>query len=68
MIAASEFVRMEREKRQKQCSSNGHTGEVSEPEMHNIVSIKANIKSAMQLYVKCSAAIILDGWSENNRY
>lgn len=68
MIAATEFVRLEREKQQKQSSSNGHAGEMSEPEIHNIVSVKANIKSAMQLFVKCSAAIILDGWSENNRY
>lgn len=67
VIAASEFVRLEREKQQQQSSSNGHAGEMSEPEIHNIVSVKANIKSAMQLFVKCSAAIILDGWSENNR-
>ncbi|RWR90497.1 protein NAP1 [Cinnamomum micranthum f. kanehirae] len=67
VIAASEFVRLEREKQQQQSSSNGHAGEMTEPEIHNIVSVKANIKSAMQLFVKCSAAIILDGWSENNR-
>eukprot|EP00268_Persea_americana_P020565 TRINITY_DN2071_c0_g1_i1.p1 TRINITY_DN2071_c0_g1~~TRINITY_DN2071_c0_g1_i1.p1 ORF type:complete len:1377 (-),score=241.58 TRINITY_DN2071_c0_g1_i1:162-4292(-) len=67
VIAASEFVRLEREKQQKQSSSNGHAGEMSEPEIHNIVSVKANIKSALQLFVKCSTAIILDEWSENNR-
>ncbi|XP_068656377.1 probable protein NAP1 [Aristolochia californica] len=67
VIAGSEFVRLEREERQRQTLSNGRAGEVLEPEVKNRALIEANIKSAMQLYVKCSAGIILDSWNESSR-
>lgn len=67
VIAGSEYVRMERIQ-QPRSLSNGHAGEISEPETLNRTSVEANIKSALQIFVKCSAGIILDSWSENSRY
>lgn len=67
VIAGSEFIRLEREEQQRQSLSNGHASEVSELEMHSRVSVEANIKSAIHLYIKCSAAIILDTWNDSNR-
>ncbi|XP_077244449.1 transcription activator isoform X2 [Tasmannia lanceolata] len=67
VIAGSEFVRLEKEEQQRQSHSNGHAGELSEPEIQSRISVEANIKSAMQLYVKCSAGIILESWSDSNR-
>ena len=68
MIAGSEFVRLERAEQQRQSLSNGHASEMVEPEILSRVSVEANIKSAMQLFVKCAAIIVLDSWSDNNRY
>ncbi|KAJ4975907.1 hypothetical protein NE237_001013 [Protea cynaroides] len=67
VIAASEFIKMERAQLQNQSLSNGHAAEVTEPEVHNLLSVEANIKSVMQLFVKCAVGVILDSWSENNR-
>ncbi|KAK9156253.1 hypothetical protein Sjap_003733 [Stephania japonica] len=67
VIAGSEFVRLEREQQQKRVLSNGHVDEASEPEIQSRTSVEASIKSSMQLFVKCSAGIILDSWGENNR-
>ncbi|KAF5197127.1 Nap1 [Thalictrum thalictroides] len=68
VIAGSEFIRLEREhQQQKQSSLNEHGNEGVEPEVQSRQSIEANIKSIMQLFIKCSAGIILDSWSENNR-
>ncbi|XP_043687318.1 protein NAP1-like isoform X2 [Telopea speciosissima] len=67
VIAGSEFVRLEREQQKKQSLSNGHASEVTEPEIHNRLSVEANIKSVMQLFVKCAVGVILDSWSESNR-
>ncbi|XP_058072082.1 protein NAP1 [Magnolia sinica] len=66
VIAGSEFARLEREQ-QRQPLSNAHAGDVSEPGMQNHVSVETNIKSAMQLYLKCSSGIILDSWSDGYR-
>ena len=67
MIAGSELVRLEREYRQKHSLSNGHISESLDPEAPNYASIDASIKSTMQLFIKFSAVIILDSWSESNR-
>ncbi|KAK4399533.1 protein NAP1 [Sesamum angolense] len=67
VIAGSEFVRLEREYQQKQSLSNGHITESLEPETQNYMSIEASIKSTMQLFIKFSAGIILDSWSESTR-
>ncbi|KAL5731384.1 histone chaperone [Ranunculus cassubicifolius] len=62
VIAGSEFVRFERE---QQLADEANEG--SEPETQSRQSIEANIKSTMQLFVKCSAGIILDSWNDANR-
>ncbi|KAL1537567.1 histone chaperone [Salvia divinorum] len=67
VIAGSELVRLEREYRQKHSLSNGHNSESLDPEAPNYSSIDASIKSTMQLFIKFSAVIILDSWSESNR-
>ncbi|KAF9587620.1 hypothetical protein IFM89_004452 [Coptis chinensis] len=67
VIAGSEFVRLEREQQQKESVSNENANESLEPEMQSRLLPEANIKSTMQLFVKCSSGIILDSWSENNR-
>ncbi|KAK4440346.1 protein NAP1 [Sesamum alatum] len=67
VIAGSEFVRLEREYQQKQSLSNGHVTESLETETQNYMSIEASIKSTLQLFIKFSAGIILDSWSESNR-
>lgn len=67
VIAGSEFVRMEREHTQRLSFSNGHVGEALDPEIHSRLSAEASIKSAMQLFVRFAAGIVLDSWSEANR-
>lgn len=67
MIAGREYVRFEREYHQRQALSNGHAGEPLDPDIESRVSAEASIKSAMQVFVKFSAGIILDSWSEVNR-
>ncbi|VFQ97446.1 unnamed protein product [Cuscuta campestris] len=68
VIAGSEFVRLERELQQNQSFSNGLADEALDPaDIQNRSSIKASIKSTMQLFVKFSSGIILDCWNEHNR-
>lgn len=67
VIAGSEFVRLEREHQQRQSLSNGHAVDTGDPESQSRLSAEASIKSSMQLFVKFSAGIILDSWSEANR-
>ncbi|XP_037495205.1 protein NAP1 [Jatropha curcas] len=67
VIAGSELVRLEREHQQRQSLSNGHVGEALDPDLHSRLSAEASIKSAMQLFVKFAAGIVLDSWNEANR-
>lgn len=68
VIAGSECVRLEREYQQRKSFSNGHAGDMFDSELPGRLSAEASIKSTMQLFVKFSAAIILDSWNETNRY
>lgn len=68
MIAGSEFVRLEREHQHRQSLTNGHASEGMDPELSSHMSAEASIKSTLQLFVKLSADIILDSWSETHRY
>ncbi|PKA52561.1 putative protein NAP1 [Apostasia shenzhenica] len=67
VIAGSEFIKLERAEQQRQSLSNGHAPEMVEPEMLTRALAEASIKSAMQVFVKCSAAIILDSSSDTSR-
>ncbi|XP_047335582.1 protein NAP1 [Impatiens glandulifera] len=69
VIAGSEFVRLERECQQRQSFSNGHhvNGTQDHPDMRSRLSAETSIKATMQLFVKFSAGIILDAWTESNR-
>ncbi|XP_059657339.1 protein NAP1 [Cornus florida] len=67
VIAGSEFVRLEKEHQLKQSFSNGHVGETLDSETQNRSSAETSIKSTMQLFVKFSAGLTLDSWSEANR-
>ncbi|GMH02666.1 hypothetical protein Nepgr_004505 [Nepenthes gracilis] len=67
VIAGSEYVRLEREYQQTRSSSNGHIDEHLESQLRSSLTVEASIKSALQLFVKLSADIILDSWNENNR-
>ncbi|XP_038690030.1 protein NAP1-like isoform X2 [Tripterygium wilfordii] len=67
VIAGSEFVRLEHEHQRRVSLSNGHIDENLDTEIPNRISAEAGIKSAMQLFVKFSAGIILDSWGEVNR-
>ncbi|XP_030941557.1 protein NAP1-like [Quercus lobata] len=66
-FSISEHVRLEREHQQRQSFSNGHVDETLDSEIQSRLSAEASIKSTMQLFVKFSAGIILDSWSETNR-
>lgn len=66
MVGGSEYTRMEREHRRSSLS-NGHMDELQEPELLSRVLAEANIKSAMQLYVKLSAGLVLDSWNDTSR-
>lgn len=68
MVAGSEFVRLEREHQHRQSLSNGHANEGMDPELSGHMSAEASINSTMQLFVKLSAEMILDSWSETHRY
>lgn len=68
MIAGSEFVRLEREHQHRQSLNNGHASEEMDPELSNHMSAEASINSTLQLFVKLSAEMILDSWSETQRY
>lgn len=67
MIAGREYVRLEREQHRRRSFSNGHAGETFDPEIQSRVSAEASIKSAMQIFIKFSAGIVLDSWNEINR-
>ncbi|KAK3006689.1 hypothetical protein RJ639_017583, partial [Escallonia herrerae] len=66
VIAGSEFVRLEKEHQQKQSFSNGHVGEILDDEVP-VLSAERSIKYILQLFVKLSALITLDSWSETDR-
>lgn len=68
VIAGSEYIRLEREHRQRQSYSNGHSGDNLETDVLGRLSAEASIRSAMQTFVKFSAGIVLDSWSNMNRY
>ncbi|KAF7115929.1 hypothetical protein RHSIM_RhsimUnG0043400 [Rhododendron simsii] len=67
VIAGSEFVRLEKEHQQRQPFPNGHASEMLDPEIQNHLSAETSVKSSMQLFVKFSAGIILDSWTELDR-
>ncbi|XP_058730657.1 protein NAP1 isoform X2 [Vicia villosa] len=67
VIAGSEFVRLEREHQHRQSLNNGHGSEELDPELSNHMSAEASINSTLQLFVKLSAEMILDSWSETHR-
>ncbi|CAL9235589.1 unnamed protein product [Arabidopsis halleri] len=69
VIAGSEYVRLQREyQQQHQSLSNGHhSSENLDSEFQPRVTAEASIKSAMLLFVKFAASIVLDSWSEANR-
>ncbi|KAE9461836.1 hypothetical protein C3L33_06257, partial [Rhododendron williamsianum] len=67
VIAGSEFVRLEKEHQQRQPFPNGHASEILDLEIQNHLSAETSVKSAMQLFVKFSAGIILDSWTELDR-
>lgn len=67
VIAGSEFVRLEREHQHRQSLTNGHANEGMDPELSSHMSAEASIKSTLQLFVRLSADIILDSWSETHR-
>jgi NCK-associated protein 1 len=67
VVGGSEYTRVEREQ-QINSLSNGHTDDLQEAELPSRVSAEANIKSAMQIYVKLSAGIVLDSWNGTSRY
>ncbi|CAO2210203.1 unnamed protein product [Urochloa humidicola] len=66
VVGGSEYTRVEREQRISSLS-NGHTDELQEADLPSRVSAEANIKSAMQIYVKLSAGIVLDSWNDTSR-
>ncbi|KAL2344703.1 hypothetical protein Fmac_005988 [Flemingia macrophylla] len=67
VIAGSEFVRLEREHQHRQSSANGNASDGMDHELSSHMSPEASIKSTLQLFVKLSADIILDSWSETHR-
>ncbi|KAG4162744.1 hypothetical protein ERO13_D01G132500v2 [Gossypium hirsutum] len=67
VIAGSEYVRLAREHHQRQLLSNGHVGNADSLDPDMRVSAEASIKSAMQLFIKFSAGIVLDSLHESNR-
>jgi hypothetical protein len=68
VIAGSEFVRLERENQHQHSLNNGHANGGMDPELSNHMSAEASINSTLQLFVKLSAEMILDSWSETHRY
>ncbi|PAN33522.1 hypothetical protein PAHAL_6G027000 [Panicum hallii] len=66
VVGGSEYTRVEREQRINSLS-NGHTDDLQEAELPSRVSAEASIKSAMQIYVKLSAGIVLDSWNDSSR-
>ena len=61
-------MRLEREHQHRQSLSNGHASERIDPELSGHMSAEASINSTLQLFVKLSAEMILDSWSETHRY
>jgi hypothetical protein len=77
VIAASEFVRAERKELERQILSqsqsnrNGTELKELEAELQNlegITSVEVNIKASMKIFIKCASTIILQSWSDSNRY
>ena len=68
VIAGSEFVRLEREQHHRRSFCNGRAGETVDSETQSHLSVETSIKSTMQLFVKFASGVILDSWSETNRY
>lgn len=68
MIAGSEFVRLEREHQHQHSLNNGHANGGMDPDLSSHMSAEASINSTLQLFVKLSAEMILDSWSETHRY
>ena len=66
VVGGSEYTRMAKEQRINSLS-NGHTDELQETELLSRASAESNIKSAMKLYVKLSAVIVLDSWNDSSR-
>ncbi|KAM0900486.1 hypothetical protein ACQ4PT_020617 [Festuca glaucescens] len=66
VVGGSEYTRIAKEQRMNSLS-NGHTDELQETELLSRASAESNIKSAMQLYVKLSAGIVLDSWNDTSR-
>ncbi|VAI86730.1 unnamed protein product [Triticum turgidum subsp. durum] len=66
VVGGSEYTRLAKEQRINSLS-NGHTDELQETELLSRASAESNIKSAMQLYVKLSAGIVLDSWNDSSR-
>lgn len=67
VLAGSEFVRLDREIQSRNSMENGALSNAAEHEAQSRLSAEANIKSAMQSFVSCSAGIVLDSWNESNR-
>lgn len=67
VIAGREYVKLEREHQRRHSFSNSHDSETLDPEIQSRVSAEASIKSAMQVFVKFAAGVVLDSWNEATR-
>lgn len=67
VIAGREYVKLQREHQQRQSFSNSRDSETLDPEIQSRVSAEASIKSAMQVFVKFAAGVVLDSWNEATR-
>lgn len=67
VIAGREYVKLQREHQQRQSFSNSHDSETLDSEIQSRVSAEASIKSAMQVFVKFAAGVVLDSWNEATR-
>ncbi|KAI4343177.1 hypothetical protein MLD38_027710 [Melastoma candidum] len=67
VIAASEYIRLEREYHQRHAYSNGHADDTLDADMQSRISAEVSIRSSMQLFVRFSSGIVLDNWNEANR-
>ncbi|KAH9747329.1 protein NAP1 [Citrus sinensis] len=67
VIAGREYVKLQREHQQRQSFSNSRDSETLDSEIQSRVSAEASIKSAMQVFVKFAAGVVLDSWNEATR-
>lgn len=67
VIAGREYVKLQREHQQRQSFSNSRDSETLDSEIQSCVSAEASIKSAMQVFVKFAAGVVLDSWNEATR-